>query len=40
VCTQIRSRSHLQHGAYFLQAARDYEDDHHTHPKKLGCDCD
>ena len=24
----------------FLQAARDHEDDHHTHPKKLGRDCD
>ena len=24
----------------FLQAARDHEDDHHTHPKELGRDCD
>ena len=24
----------------FLQAARDHEDDYHTHPKKLGRDCD
>jgi hypothetical protein len=24
----------------FLQAARDHEDDHHTHPKKLGRDFD
>ena len=37
---QIRSRSPLQHGVYFLQAARDHEDDHHSRPKKLGRDCD
>src|SRR5580704_5323614 len=33
VCTQIRSRSPLQHGVYFVQAPRNREEEHHTHPK-------